>query len=39
VRKYLSDAEIAENFDLGYHFKEVDTIFTRVFGDSSFLRQ
>src|ERR1700720_2264122 len=32
VRKYLSEAEIAENFDLGYHFKEVDTIFTRVFG-------
>jgi adenylosuccinate lyase len=32
VRKHLSDAEIAENFDLGYHLKHVDTIFTRVFG-------
>ena len=31
-RKYLSEAEIAANFDLGYHFKEVDTIFGRVFG-------
>ena len=32
VRKYLSDAEIEEQFDLGYHFKHVDTIFDRVFG-------
>ena len=32
VRKYLSDSEIAEQFDLGYHLKHVDTIFTRVFG-------
>lgn len=32
VKKYLSDAEIAEKFDLGYHFKHVDTIFRRVFG-------
>jgi adenylosuccinate lyase len=32
VTKHLSDAEIAENFDLGYHFKQVDTIFRRVFG-------
>ncbi len=31
VRKYLSAEEIAENFDLGYHLKEVDTIFARVF--------
>jgi adenylosuccinate lyase len=31
VRKYLSADEIAENFDLGYHLKEVDTIFARVF--------
>ena len=31
VRKYLSVDEIAANFDLGYHFKEVDTIFARVF--------
>jgi adenylosuccinate lyase len=34
VRKYLSEAEIAANFDLGYHLKEVDTIFARVFGTS-----
>jgi adenylosuccinate lyase len=34
VRKYLSDAEIDENFDLGYHLKHVDTIFKRVFGES-----
>ena len=32
VRKYLSETEISANFDLGYHFKEVDTIFARVFG-------
>jgi adenylosuccinate lyase len=35
VKKYLTDAEIAEQFDLGYHFKHVDTIFRRVFGSSS----
>ena len=34
VRKYLSDAEISEQFDLGYHLKHVDTIFKRVFGTS-----
>lgn len=32
VKKYLTDADIAEKFDLGYHFKHVDTIFKRVFG-------
>jgi adenylosuccinate lyase len=32
VRKYLSEAELRENFDLGYHFKHVDTILQRVFG-------
>jgi adenylosuccinate lyase len=32
VRKYLSDKEIEEQFDLAYHFKHVDTIFNRVFG-------
>jgi adenylosuccinate lyase len=32
VRKHLSEAEIEENFDLGYHFQHVDTIFQRVFG-------
>jgi adenylosuccinate lyase len=31
VRKYLSEAELAANFDLGYHLKGVDTIFKRVF--------
>jgi adenylosuccinate lyase len=34
VRKYLSDSELAANFDLGYHLKAVDTIFKRVFGES-----
>jgi adenylosuccinate lyase len=34
VKKFLSDAEIEEQFDLGYHFKHVDTIFNRVFGES-----
>ncbi|MGL9616631.1 adenylosuccinate lyase [Bradyrhizobium sp. U531] len=34
VRKYLSDAELEELFDLGYHLKHVDTIFKRVFGES-----
>src|SRR5216110_2056229 len=34
VKKYLSDAEISEQFDLGYHFKHVDTIFRRVFGEA-----
>ncbi|MGJ5009019.1 adenylosuccinate lyase [Bradyrhizobium oligotrophicum] len=32
VKKYLTDAEIDEQFDLGYHLKHVDTIFKRVFG-------
>jgi len=32
VTRYLSNAEIEENFDLGYHLKHVDTIFKRVFG-------
>jgi adenylosuccinate lyase len=32
VKKYLSDAELEEQFDLGYHLKHVDTIFKRVFG-------
>src|SRR5450755_3173927 len=33
VRKFLSDTELAANFDLGYHLKAVDTIFARVFGE------
>ena len=32
VKKYLTDDEIDEKFDLGYHLKHVDTIFARVFG-------
>ncbi len=32
VTAALSPAEIEEKFDLGYHTKHVDTIFTRVFG-------
>lgn len=32
VRAALSEAEIREKFDLGYHTKHVDTIFKRVFG-------
>ena len=32
VKARLSDAELEELFDLGYHLKHVDTIFARVFG-------
>jgi adenylosuccinate lyase len=31
VRAALSEAELEDLFDLGYHFKQVDTIFARVF--------
>jgi adenylosuccinate lyase len=31
VTAHLTPAQIAENFDLGYHLKHVDTIFARVF--------
>ncbi|MGY3034975.1 adenylosuccinate lyase [Bradyrhizobium sp. USDA 4354] len=34
VKKYLTDAEIEEQFDLGYHLKHVETIFKRVFGEA-----
>ncbi|WP_336067532.1 adenylosuccinate lyase [Nitratireductor rhodophyticola] len=34
VRAALSEDEIREKFDLGYHTKHVDTIFARVFGES-----
>src|SRR5271169_5193698 len=30
----LGDAELEALFDLGYHFKHVDTIFARVFGEA-----
>lgn len=33
VSAALSANEIEEKFDLGYHFKHVDTIFARVFGN------
>ncbi|SEG15886.1 adenylosuccinate lyase [Jhaorihella thermophila] len=33
VRAALSEDEINEKFDLGYHTKHVDTIFRRVFGE------
>jgi len=32
VTGYLKDADLEAMFDLGYHFKHVDTIFGRVFG-------
>jgi adenylosuccinate lyase len=35
VRAALSEVEIREKFDLGYHTKHVDTIFARVFGTST----
>ncbi|ACB96254.1 adenylosuccinate lyase [Beijerinckia indica] len=34
IAKVLSPAELEELFDLGYHFKNVDVIFDRVFGES-----
>jgi adenylosuccinate lyase len=35
VRAHLSEAELEEHFDLGYHLKHVDTVFERVFGAAS----
>lgn len=32
VRRFLSEEDINEKFDLGYHLKHADTIFQRVFG-------
>jgi adenylosuccinate lyase len=34
VSKLLTKAELGDMFDLGYHFKGVDTIFRRVFGQA-----
>ncbi len=34
VKAVLSDAELEDLFDLGYHLKNVDFIFNRVFGTS-----
>jgi adenylosuccinate lyase len=33
VTGFLSNAELEDKFDLGYHFRHVDTIFHRVFGE------
>jgi len=33
VTAAMTEAEIEEKFDLGYHTRQVDTIFKRVFGD------
>jgi adenylosuccinate lyase len=33
VAKALTEGELEELFDLGYHLKHVDTIFARVFGE------
>ncbi len=33
ISKHISNDEIAALFDLGYHTKRVDTIFTKVFGE------
>ena len=35
VTNYLKPEEIEACFDLGYHFKHVDTVFTRVFGSAT----
>jgi adenylosuccinate lyase len=32
VMKALSEEQLRAQFDLGYHVKQVDTIFARVFG-------
>jgi adenylosuccinate lyase len=32
VRQHMTEAELAANFDLDFHFAHVDTIFRRVFG-------
>jgi adenylosuccinate lyase len=34
VRKHLRETELADKFDLDFHFAHVDTIFRRVFGRS-----
>src|SRR5256886_7632670 len=34
VREHLNEAEIKANFDLGHHFKHVDTAFELVFGSA-----
>ena len=39
VRPRLTDAELSELFDDAYHFKHVDTIFSRVFGEEAVAAQ
>ncbi len=34
VTAKMSESEIEDNFDFAYHFKHVDTIFRRVFGET-----
>jgi adenylosuccinate lyase len=34
VKAKLTDKELEDNFDLAHHFKQVDTIFKRVFGSA-----
>lgn len=34
VKKALGDDGIEACFDIAYHIKHIDTIFTRVFGDT-----
>ena len=38
VRAHLDEAEIEALFDMGFHLKHVDTIFTRVFGKAKLAR-
>jgi adenylosuccinate lyase len=33
VRSFLTEEDIREKFDLGYHTKNVEKIFHRVFGE------
>ena len=33
VRSFLTEEDIKDKFDLGYHTKHVNTIFKRVFGE------
>ena len=35
VTSALSPAELEDKFDLGFHFAQVDTIFARVFGETT----
>jgi adenylosuccinate lyase len=35
VTALLAPDQLAESFDLAYHFKQVDAIFARVFDDRS----